>query len=399
MASIGHFVDGKYEILRPISKGGMGAVFLARDRRLKKLWAVKEIPLFVDGKENSRAIDAALKEAEIIKRLDYPAIVRIVDVFSEENSLYIVEDYIDGTSLKSVAARGGYGEREVVDWALSVCDCLLYLHGLSSPVIYRDLKPSNLILTENGSIRFIDFGAARIFKPGKDEDTACLGTRKFAAPEQFKGAGRQTDQRTDIYGFGSTFRYMTAGIKVSFGLKFILKKCMRKEPEKRYQRVGDVKAALERLKALKKKKRISLFRILIIVFIAVCAFVVFMVAAAQKRNKESLIEEFYSMAWEVKRDGIFSIDEEKKVLEFQKSKLNDPANQVYAEEISFEIGKLYWFYYEYGSENGTGKKEAAYWFEKCEILNETAAVLKSMAVFYRDINMKISEGTDDGLFR
>jgi len=245
MACIGQIICGKYEIRKLLSEGGMSRVYLGRDIVLGKLWAIKEI-INLHGKD---ACALAMQEAEAFRDLDHPAIVRLVEVLRDENAAYIIEDLVTGMTLGDVVHSGSFHcEKEIVRWMSEVCEALIYLHSRKPAVIYRDLKPDNIIITESGHIKLVDFGTARNYKPGKDRDTKCLGTISFAAPEQYEDYGSQTDERTDIYGFGCTMRYAgKACPELSEGFMEIVKKCTRMNPEDRYQDTGALMSDLDSL--------------------------------------------------------------------------------------------------------------------------------------------------------
>lgn len=247
MAEIGAILDGKYEILELIGKGGTARVYLAMDQRLKKKWAIKEIP-----QNAGFVVHTAIAEANIIKNFDHPAIVRIVDIFETDEAIYLVEDYIEGETLGSILKQNGAQPQElVVNWGIQLCGALKYLHSRNPVIIYRDMKPSNIMLTPSGTIKIIDFGIAREYKQSNGEDTTLLGTRGYAAPEQYGGNG-QTDPRTDIYSLGVTLYHLVTGQnpceppyelypirkwnpQLSAGLERIIEKCTQPDPDKRYQ--------------------------------------------------------------------------------------------------------------------------------------------------------------------
>ena len=211
MAQVGQIIDGKYEILKEVGKGGMSRVYLAMDQRLNKQWAVKEIQKRGRDENNEYVIQSAIAEANLIKSLDHPSIVRITDIIENDDVIYIVEDYIEGETLASILKREGEQPQErVIEWAIQLCEALQYLHSRTPAIIYRDMKPGNVMLRPEGTIKIIDFGIAREYKAENLEDTTCLGTRGYAAPEQFGGKG-QTDARTDIYCLGATLYHLLTG--------------------------------------------------------------------------------------------------------------------------------------------------------------------------------------------
>lgn len=215
MLEIGSVVDGKYKILGEIGRGGMSVVYLALNERLNKTWAIKEI-----RKESIMAFDRAghnlLPEIHILKELHHRCLPSIVDMIDDGDGLLIVMDYIQGQSLKALMIENMNKKgialplQDVLSWGRQLCDVLNYLHTRSEPIIYRDLKPSNVMVRPDGEISLIDFGTARVFKEDHGGDTICLGTPGYAAPEQYGGNG-QTGPQTDIYCLGATLHYLMTG--------------------------------------------------------------------------------------------------------------------------------------------------------------------------------------------
>ena len=165
MTEIGTVVDGKYEILKEIGHGGMSVVYLAMDKHLNKQWAVKEI-LRKGGSNDEVVVNSLLAEANLMKRLDHPALPRIVDIIDNGLTIYIVMDYIEGVSLSKKMKEVGKAipQEYVIDWGIQLCDVLGYLHSRQPPIIYRDMKPSNVMLKPDGNLMLIDFGTARVQK-------------------------------------------------------------------------------------------------------------------------------------------------------------------------------------------------------------------------------------------
>ena len=150
MAEIGSVIDSKYEILKQIGSGGMSKVYLAMDIKLNKQWAVKEIVKNVEDKHLDIYIKSAMDEANMMKKLDHPCLPRIVDIIDNTESIYVIMDYIEGEPLSEVLNRKEKIPQElVIKWAKELCDVLDYLHTQSKPIIYRDMKPSNIILQPN----------------------------------------------------------------------------------------------------------------------------------------------------------------------------------------------------------------------------------------------------------
>ena len=264
MLEIGSVVDGKYKILSEIGHGGMSVVYLAINERANKTWAVKEVRK--DGTADFATVQQGLvAETEMLKKLSHPHLPSIIDVIDREDSFLIVMDYIEGKSLESVLKHSGaQSPDKVIEWAKQMCDVLGYLHSRTPPIIYRDMKPANIMLKPDGSTVLIDFGTAREFKTGRIEDTTCLGTRGYAAPEQFGGRG-QTDARTDIYCLGATIYHLLTGhspceppyeIKPlgywnpdfdGSGFEKLVMRCTRQNPDERYQNCAELMYALEHI--------------------------------------------------------------------------------------------------------------------------------------------------------
>lgn len=264
MLEIGSVIDGKYKILNVIGKGGMSVVYLAMNERANKQWAIKEVRK--DGVQNFEVVKQNLVvETELLKKLSHPNLPSIIDVIDGEETFLIVMDYIEGNPLsKALEETGAQNQDDVIEWAKQLCDVLGYLHSRKPPIIYRDMKPSNVMLKPDGNVMLIDFGTAREFKSNKVEDTTCLGTIGYAAPEQYGGHG-QTDARTDIYNLGATMYHLVTGQSpdpakppyygmrpirefnpmLSSGLEEIILKCTQDSPEERYQSCAELLYALD----------------------------------------------------------------------------------------------------------------------------------------------------------
>ena len=256
----GDILENKYEIIKFIGKGGMSKVWLAKDtnEKLNRLWAVKEISKTTEAYKHTVDEEKALHEIEIMKDLDHPALPRIVDVIDGNTSICVVMDYIQGPTLQNVLDMyGTQDEKAVVSWMLDVCDILTYLHSRKPPIIYRDIKPSNLMLNSDGHIKIIDFGIAREYRGG--DDTMPLGSEGYASPEHFTA---RTDVRSDVYTVGSTAYALLTGKtqknppyyiqpirkidpSLSQGLEKVILKATDKDPDNRYQSAAELANALE----------------------------------------------------------------------------------------------------------------------------------------------------------
>lgn len=261
MLKIGSIIDGKYKILNKVGQGGMSVVYLAMNEKSNKQWAIKEVRK--DGVKDFELIKQGLiVETDMLKKLSHPSLPSIVDVIEDDNTFLIVMDYIQGNPLsKTLEEYGAQSQENVVEWAKQLCDVLGYLHSRKPPIIYRDMKPANVMLKPDGSITLIDFGTAREYKSKNIADTTCLGTIGYAAPEQFGGMG-QTDARTDIYCLGATLYHLVTGMNpceppyeikpirqinpaLSNGLEKIIMKCTQRDPDARYQSCAELMYDLE----------------------------------------------------------------------------------------------------------------------------------------------------------
>ena len=168
----------------------MSTVYLAMNEKANKQWAIKEIT----GKDYCD-FELDKKEIELMKHLKHPSLPTIVDVIERQGALLIVMDYIEGLQLEDIVLEyGPQNENIVIEWAKQLCDVMHYLHTQDPPIIYRDMKPSNVMLRPDGRVMLIDFGAAREYKTNNLKDTVLLGTRGYAAPEQYRSDG-QSDER------------------------------------------------------------------------------------------------------------------------------------------------------------------------------------------------------------
>ena len=286
MLKEGTVLDDKYEILRKIGEGGMSVVYLARNNRMNMQLAVKEIKN--DGSKGTEVLLKGLeREANILKDVDHPVIPRIIDIVKHGSTICVVMDFVEGENLADKLKEvGAFSQDEVIEWGIELASALDYLHSMNPPIIYRDMKPSNVMLKPDGGVKLIDFGTAKTYDIENNADTTALGTRGYAAPEQFGDAqGRgiyKTDARTDIYNLGATLYHMVTGKNpqeppyemvpirevnpaLSTGLEQIILKCTKPNPNERYQSCSELIYALEHYTELDdsyiaaNKKKVTLF--------------------------------------------------------------------------------------------------------------------------------------------
>ena len=431
MLEIGSLVDGKYKILSKVGQGGMSV------EKANKTWAVKEVRK--DGVLDFESVKQGLvAETDILKKLSHPSLPSIIDVIDTADSFIIIMDYIQGNSLsKALEEYGAQPQDMVIEWAKQLCDVLGYLHSRQPAIIYRDMKPANIMLKPDGNVTLIDFGTAREFKEKNLADTTCLGTVGYAAPEQYGGMG-QTDARTDIYCLGATLYHLVTGCNpseppyemkpirqinpgLSSGLERIILKCTQRNPADRYQSAAELMYALDHYEEIddiyKKKQKRKLAAFLstagLAVALAIGGFVTNYIASqkATDHYQDLLYEAGKTADYEEKidlygqciavpnkagekeaylgliqaykeNDSVFSVDEANQLTKYIKNNKaalqEDPLSYT---EICFETGKLFWYYYDYGdgSDNQvTRAKSAVEWFED---------VLKTAPEGYENRNM------------
>lgn len=454
MLKIGSYLDGKYKILNKIGQGGMSVVYMAINEKANKTWAVKEV-------RRSGVLDfetvrqGLIAETDILKNLSHPNLPSIVDVIDTDDSFIIIMDYIEGNTLyETLQKYGAQPQSYVIEWAKQLCDVLGYLHSRPKPIIYRDLKPSNIMLKPDGNVMLIDFGTAREYKTQNIADTTCLGTYGYAAPEQFKGHG-QSDARTDIFGLGRTLYHLVTGnnpseppyeIKpirqinpaLSGGFENIILKCTQEDPALRYQSAAELMYALEHFEEIDdkyRKKQKSKMTAFITISVLACAFAAggFALSAAAKNKAsntyEAKIEEAYrSSDYDEKLnlfeecielpnqsgradaylgiiqtfkddDSVLSVEEaqllEKLISNNKDELIKEPVTYT---EICFETGKLFWYYYNYGDGSGnqiTRAKSSSQWFDEALANAPDGYENEGMAMAYSSVGKFYRDITTD----
>lgn len=264
---------GRYLILEKIAQGGMGAIYKAQDRRLQdKIVAVKEMSeSAIEPDERGHIMESFRREAELLARLEHPNLVRVTDFFQEGERYYMVMEFINGRTLEKMleGRTEPFPEKQVLIWADQLCDVLSYLHGQNPKIIYRDIKPANIMIVDGtDTVKLIDFGIARFYKPGKRQDTIQFGTKGYAPPEQYGKA--QTDERSDIYALGALLHQLltlrdptdepfhfppvrSLNPKVSQRVEAAIAKAVQHDRQKRHQSVEEMRAALLGSRPAKKE--------------------------------------------------------------------------------------------------------------------------------------------------
>jgi outer membrane protein assembly factor BamB/tRNA A-37 threonylcarbamoyl transferase component Bud32 len=261
----GRVLQGRYEIQGILGLGGMSAVYQARDQRfpnVEKLCAVKEMKsTSLDPQMRAVAIQNFEREANILATLNHPAIPKVYDYFSEEARSYLVMEFIEGRDLEAIIMEmtSFLPQEQVLEWAIQMCDVLQFLHEHNPSIIFRDMKPSNVMLDKHGRLRLIDFGIAKNFQPG--QKGTMIGTEGYSPPEQYRGIA---DQRTDIYALGATLHHLMtrqdprveppfsfherpiqmANPAVSNEFAQVIMHALEYEPDRRYVSAEEMKRAL-----------------------------------------------------------------------------------------------------------------------------------------------------------
>ncbi|MGF1506374.1 MAG: serine/threonine protein kinase, partial [Anaerolineae bacterium] len=209
----GQELQGRYRILGIIGMGGMGAVYQARDMRfdqVQRLCAVKEvINMAKDQNLREQTMSQFQREAELLATLDHPAVPKIYDFFAFGDRAYLVMEFIQGKDLEAImnSTDGLLPVDKIKRWAIEVCDVLHYLHSYKpEPIIFRDMKPSNVMIDHHDRVRLIDFGIAKTFQMG--QPGTMIGTEGYSPPEQYKGVATPA---ADIYALGATMHQLLTG--------------------------------------------------------------------------------------------------------------------------------------------------------------------------------------------
>ena len=261
---LGTVLDGRYKIIDYVAKGGMGAVYKAVDLTISGIWAVKEMLDYFDNeKEREYAINRFATEAQILYELDHESIPKFVDCFISENRYYLIMEFVEGIDLRKQLedaqeiGKQGLEEWDVTNWSMQLCDVLHYLHSQDPPIIYRDLKPGNIIVSQENKVFLIDFGIARLFDP-RTKGTM-VGTQGYAPPEQYRG---QAEPRSDQYSLAACMHHLLTGkdprndVPFTFPLirtirqdlsekmEKVLEKSLAMDPETRFYDLMEMREAL-----------------------------------------------------------------------------------------------------------------------------------------------------------
>lgn len=450
---VGEKINNKYEVIKEIGAGGMSKVYLAMDLNLNKTWAIKETPI-VNTKEGRVRYKALLVETEILKKLSHPYFPRIVDIIKETDRILIVMDYIEGKNLKEVLVERGssLSESEVVAIGYKLAEALDYLHNTCRPkIIYRDMKPNNVILQDNGSIKLLDFGiSVEVSSEDDIKNATKMGTKIYASPES-KATG-YFDERSDIYSLGLTMYRLVTGhaieatqlaikpitewnASLSKGLEFIISKCIEENPDDRYQNVTELLYDLSHYKHLSidyqnySRRKLHLFGGVLlssVLLLVVGGSLLMSDVKVKSDNYNNLVQQAeianstsdlkkaiainpydldaYNMFVKLyKADGKFTEEEEKELLGLLNTNLVElqKRNGDAYGNFAYELGTLYWFYYDVPDQL-QNYINSIKWFEDAIKYNakqsKTARLYSEIGKFYRDIALNVEEASDSGLY-
>ncbi|MFC2372725.1 MAG: serine/threonine protein kinase [Parascardovia denticolens] len=477
MTAIGDIIHGRYRLVSVIGRGGMSTVYLAIDTKLGMQWTVKEILDSTDAVAQEVIRHSLLTEMEMLKELDHPSIPRIVDVFEDRGSLFVVRDYVDGSSLSSLLSKKqSFSEQEVVDWGIQLCDVLDYMHRQDPPVVYRDMKPSNVMITRDGFVRLIDFGiACKVDDRTKRVvvgDERSLGTPGYAAPEQL-GPNPVINPQNDVYGLGATLYVLLTGVnprkegirsirerhpEISVGLDNIIHAATQRDPRKRFADCALFAYALRHFKeqdshyvrGLKAKRAVFVG----VVVAAVMSFVVsggFQIAARVARNNDfdhwmtvasvapdqkteeksylkaariqpSSTQPYENLIATYSSNTVFTPREEKLLVGAITENSSALQQSLVAwAKLSYDLGKLYWYYYQPAAiaslpadqrakamEKADTQREriilAGHWMQKAAAVEpfedrDSASIYADIASFSSTITPLIDQGEDVHVYK
>jgi len=465
----GYILDGRYQIDTVVGKGGTSVVYRAFDLNANRaLRAVKEIK-----KDHSGRVSIAKRESLLIKELyerdKYNSFFpNIIQNLESKEALYIVQDYIDGVTLSKLLKSGPLPYQKVIDYSRDICMVISFIHKYGR--IHSDMKPDNIMVLSDGDsaergksrragmLKFIDFGSLiRI------EDGASSYTPEYAAPEQF--SRRQLDRSSDIFNIGATMYHMLTGVKpfpvstmtdgemklrpsrerfqfekgVNTELRRIILRCVNDDPGKRYRTCEELIADLDRVSNNVNLKRIMAAGIASVLFAGMCFLSYRMcdlskasavdsylraasdAAGAEERHTAymnaleldgSRIDVYTGLIDHYSSDVDFSVDEAAELSRIMMKNSDLIRQDPQYEELAFRIGKLYWYYYEYGNDTGhqndaTRITASRQWFgyaltdeyrNSSPQSSQMAEIYYSIGTFYETIQNAIIEGYDSGLY-
>ena len=471
----GQVLQDRWKVVDKIGEGGMSTVYLVRDLRLEKYWALKEVVVRFTEKEEL-LYKSVVAETNLLKSLNYAGIPSIIEIMKMGNSLLIVMDYVDGKSLREVIAETGanpadlvkqskFGsvdksnnsmylkEKYIIRWGISLCKTLRYLHNHEPKIIYRDMKPQNVMLNNQNEIKLLDFGTAvAITEDFNYEKAGNVGTRGFASPEQSR-TKPYFDERSDIYALGKTLYYLATGWSPgtvdaktdklipllpvrawdkgrSIGLEHIIHKAIEKNPEDRYQTVDEMLYDLEHIDELSpeyKQQMVRRFNTIVTLAgtcllgltLGISGLIITKVSSMNNygtylesgkvaQNTKDLVtastfdkgqvEPFIELMNIYKQDSIFSKSEEEEFLSALQPNLTSMQGSSKYGDFAFEVGRMYWFNYSDG-----GQLRSVAWFDRAVEFkaknSDLAKAYLEIGKFQQTILASINDLSDDGMYK
>lgn len=263
-------VAGQYQVMRLLGEGASGRVWLVRDLKEKgHRWALKELTPGGGEMSPKESRELVQREIQFLRSLHHPGLPRLIDVIEENGNEYVIMERIEGFTLEQVRTNQGgrLKPADVVAWMSQACAVLEYLHSRHPAVVYRDMKPSNLMLSSDGQVRLVDLGIARSYNPTRPGDTHLVGTPGYCPPEQYQG---RTSPATDVYATGATMFQLLSGEdpeqykfrfprvaalvpEVSDALDAVIDRCLQQKPADRY---ADAAELLRALKGIEPARRV-----------------------------------------------------------------------------------------------------------------------------------------------
>lgn len=424
----------KYEIVQVVKGGGMSRVYKVKDTKLQKFWCYKEIII----QENNVDYHALISEVMIMKKLDHQAIPRIVDIFNApapDSPLYdqrvgVIMDWVEGNSLQNILQSKGTIEVDMaLQWAIQICQIMEYLHQDTrhgdaghAPILYRDLKPLNVIITKSSKVTLLDFGiSVEMLDPEGDINKVPLGTPGYA-PKELYLKNAPLDLRSDIYTIGATIYHMITGHvpppavnvenprgkipkrepmskynpTVAEELEAIVDKALAPNPEDRFDSVYEMRLELEKQISVTEAMKEDAHKKIIICascFISTLVFgVLFMlpfwrmqvdtnanyeslVAVAEstkdpedyKRaiaNRPNVVEPYIGLIDAFEQDGVVTEDDLLSLKDYLFPNRENMVDQDKYGELCFRVGELYWYYYDMQGSGTRPEVSAITWFEE-----------------------------------
>ena len=434
MADTGDII-GRYKVLSALGHGGMSRVYIVRDLCVEINRAMKEVDLV-----DSSLSDALLGEIDILRNIHHPLFPDITDIIRLDDKLCIVMEYVDGFNLKEYKdKKKRIGENEALYIALKICEGLEYLHTRNTPIIYRDLKPANVMISKDGYIKLIDFGISSYVRPEKERSLwgklkenekngkGVYATKTFAADEVLRYG--ICDERSDIYSLGMTLKYLLDK-RISRDTKRFIDKCISSKPVRRYQSASEAKKVLTKIiqkrESFKDRKRKNMILIPRIILVSIMAILIVFssIIFYRKKQSDNILKNisFYSsdskieqlsiavnqyfnednyrfLLQEVKKDSSFS-KEESELIESILDK-HDYAVKKHP-ELLYETGITYFYYYDDSSEDiltVRAKMSHDKFMDSYNLGIEEAKTYEEITDFLLKIKPLIIEGKDKGMYR